>query len=75
MKPSPPAMRKRTPAARWGDPRELIGAAVFLSSKPPTLLTDICCLSMAVVGCRLTSGNTMARAAILALTRGIELCH
>ncbi|QWA14065.1 gluconate 5-dehydrogenase [Sodalis ligni] len=23
---------KRTPAARWGDPRELIGAAVFLSS-------------------------------------------
>ncbi|ROS07922.1 gluconate 5-dehydrogenase [Raoultella sp. BIGb0399] len=24
---------KRTPAARWGDPQELIGAAVFLSSK------------------------------------------
>lgn len=24
---------KRTPAARWGDPEELIGAAVFLSSK------------------------------------------
>ncbi len=24
---------KRTPAARWGDPKELIGAAVFLSSK------------------------------------------
>ena len=23
----------RTPAARWGDPQELIGAAVFLSSK------------------------------------------
>ncbi|MDG2941168.1 gluconate 5-dehydrogenase [Exercitatus varius] len=24
---------KRTPAARWGDPKELIGAAVFLSAK------------------------------------------
>ena len=24
---------KRTPAARWGDPQELVGAAVFLSSK------------------------------------------
>ncbi|MGE9550346.1 gluconate 5-dehydrogenase [Erwinia amylovora] len=24
---------KRTPAARWGDPEELVGAAVFLSSK------------------------------------------
>lgn len=24
---------KRTPAARWGDPKELVGAAVFLSSK------------------------------------------
>lgn len=24
---------KRTPAARWGDPQELIGAAVFLASK------------------------------------------
>lgn len=24
---------KRTPAARWGNPEELIGAAVFLSSK------------------------------------------
>ena len=23
---------KRTPAARWGDPQELVGAAVFLSS-------------------------------------------
>jgi gluconate 5-dehydrogenase len=23
---------KRTPAARWGDPEELVGAAVFLSS-------------------------------------------
>jgi gluconate 5-dehydrogenase len=26
-------LTKRTPAARWGDPQELIGAAVFLSSK------------------------------------------
>lgn len=26
-------LTKRTPAARWGDPEELIGAAVFLSSK------------------------------------------
>ncbi|MGS9064507.1 hypothetical protein ACQWHL_27850, partial [Salmonella enterica subsp. enterica serovar Infantis] len=25
---------KRTTAARWGDPQELIGAAVFISSKP-----------------------------------------
>ena len=24
---------KRTPANRWGDPKELIGAAVFLSSQ------------------------------------------
>lgn len=24
---------KRTPAARWGDPQELVGAAIFLSSK------------------------------------------
>lgn len=26
-------LTKRTPAARWGDPQELIGAAVFLSAK------------------------------------------
>lgn len=26
-------LTKRTPAARWGNPEELIGAAVFLSSK------------------------------------------
>ncbi|QKJ88744.1 Gluconate 5-dehydrogenase [Paramixta manurensis] len=26
-------LTKRTPAARWGDPQELIGAAVFLASK------------------------------------------
>ena len=25
-------LRRRTPAGRWGDPRELIGAAVFLAS-------------------------------------------
>lgn len=37
---------KRTPAARWGDPEELIGAAVYLSSKPLTLLMVICCLLM-----------------------------
>ena len=25
-------LRKRTPAGRWGDPEELVGAAVFLAS-------------------------------------------
>jgi ABC-type multidrug transport system fused ATPase/permease subunit len=35
---------KRTPAARWGSPEELVGAAVFLSSKASTSSTAICCL-------------------------------
>jgi gluconate 5-dehydrogenase len=26
-------LRARTPAGRWGDPAELIGAAVFLASR------------------------------------------
>ena len=26
-------LRSRTPANRWGDPEELVGAAIFLSSK------------------------------------------
>jgi gluconate 5-dehydrogenase len=26
-------LRGRVPAARWGDPEDLVGAAVFLSSK------------------------------------------
>jgi gluconate 5-dehydrogenase len=32
-------LKKRTPMARWGDPEELIGAAVFLASKASDFIT------------------------------------
>lgn len=40
-------LTQRTPAARWGDPQELIGAAVFWPPTPPPSSTGSCCLSMA----------------------------
>ena len=40
-------LTQRTPAARWGDPQELIGAAVFSPPTPPPSSTGSCCLSMA----------------------------
>ncbi|VEB50987.1 gluconate 5-dehydrogenase [Salmonella enterica subsp. enterica] len=63
---------KRTPAARWGrSPRSLLAQRCFSRQKPPTLLTDICCLSMAVCWLPSDQGNTTQRvsAAILALIR------
>lgn len=32
-------LKKRTPAGRWGDPEELVGAAIFLSSKASSFVT------------------------------------
>ncbi len=32
-------LKKRTPMARWGDPEELVGAAVFLASKASDFIT------------------------------------
>ncbi|VDZ81193.1 Gluconate permease [Salmonella bongori] len=54
----------RSPGAYWR-------CGVSLVKKPPTLLTDICCLSMAVCWLPSDQGNTTQRvsAAILALIR------
>ena len=41
-------LTKRTPAARWGKPEELIGAAVFRRRAHLISSMAICCLLMAV---------------------------
>ena len=37
----------RTPAGRWGQVEELVGALVFLASRRRTSSTDRCCTSTA----------------------------
>ncbi len=32
-------LKQRTPAGRWGDPQELVGAAVFLASAASSFVT------------------------------------
>jgi NAD(P)-dependent dehydrogenase (short-subunit alcohol dehydrogenase family) len=33
------AVRRRTPAGRWGEPQDLVGAAVFLASAASDFIT------------------------------------
>ena len=32
-------IRRKTPAGRWGEPRELVGATVFLASRASNFVT------------------------------------
>jgi gluconate 5-dehydrogenase len=56
---------KRTPAARWGNPQELVGAAVFSLPVPLTSSTGICCSWMAVCWWQCESGGAMTGQCII----------
>ncbi|SUQ59863.1 Gluconate 5-dehydrogenase [Raoultella terrigena] len=57
---------KRTPAARWGDPQELVGAAVFLSSKASDFVNGhLLFRRRRYAGCSLSKERIMAGQCII----------